>query len=107
MIEGDITLFPGIECIPYPNSHTPGRQCVYVDTADGVVGLVGDMARKIDLNIKKQIPPGIYYDLEQMQREMRDIALRGDVIYPTHDPMVGENSKRKRLAALRPDKPWP
>ncbi len=107
LIEGDVELFPGIECILYPNSHTPGSQCVYIKTLDGVIGCVGDMVRKVDMNIKKAIPPGIYYDLEQMQRAMRDIAIRGDIIYPAHDPLVLEQDIEKRHDALRPEKPWP
>ena len=107
LIEGNCELFPGIECILYPNSHTPGSQCVYIKTLEGVVGCVGDMVRKVDINIGKAIPPGIYYDLEQMQRAMRDIAIRGDIIYPAHDPLVLEKDDAKRLEALRTVKPWP
>ncbi len=107
LVEGDVQLFDGIECIHYPNSHTPGSQCVYVQSADGVIALVGDMVRKVDLNVRRAIPPGIYYDLEQMQRAMRDIARRGDIIYPAHDPMVLEPDDAKRKAALMPGKPWP
>ncbi len=107
LIEGDTRLFPGIDCIHYPDSHTPGSQCVYVDTDAGVVGLVGDMVRKVDLNVRRAIPPGLYYNLEQMMRAMRDIARRGDIIYPAHDPMVLEPDAQKRLRALMPGKPWP
>jgi len=107
LIEGDCELFDGIECILYPNSHTPGSQCVYIKTLEGVVGCVGDMVRKVDMNIRKAIPPGIYYDLEQMQRAMRDIAQRGDIIYPAHDPLVLEQDAAVRLEALRTLKPWP
>lgn len=107
LIEGDSELFPGIECIHYPNSHTPGSQCVYVKSAEGVVGMVGDMVRKVDLNVRKCIPPGIYYDLEQMQRAMRDIARRSDVVYPAHDPLCCEPDLHKRTASLRVEKPWP
>ncbi len=107
LVEGDVELFPGIDCIHYPDSHTPGSQCVYVDTTDGIVGLVGDMVRKVDLNVNKAVPPGLYYNLEQMQRAMRDIAIRGDIIYPAHDPMVMEEDKEQRIAALSPEKPWP
>jgi N-acyl homoserine lactone hydrolase len=107
LIEGDVQLFPGIELIHYPNSHTPGSQCVYIKTLDGVIGCVGDMVRKVDINVKKAIPPGIYYDLEQMQRAMRDIAIRGDIIYPAHDPVVLEPDAAKRHEALSPRKPWP
>lgn len=49
----------------------------------------------------------IGYDLEQMQRAMRDTALRGDIIYPAHDPLVLEPDNQTRIAALSPGKPWP
>ena len=35
-------------------------------TLDGIIGCVGDMVRKVDLNVKKEIPPGIYYDLAKI-----------------------------------------
>ena len=101
-IEGDTKLFAGIECVLYPNSHTPGSQCVYIDSMDGVIGCMGDLVCKVDPNGRKAIPPGIYYGLEEMQR-----ALRGDIIYPAHDPMVLEPDLKKRFAALSPPKPWP
>ncbi len=107
LIEGDVTPFPGIDCILYPNTHTPGSQCIYVNTPDGVVSIVGDIVRKVQLNVGQGIPPGLYYDLEQMLRAMRDIGQRSDLVLPTHDPMVLEEDPEKRLAALRPEKPWP
>jgi N-acyl homoserine lactone hydrolase len=88
LIEGDRRILPGIDCVLYANSHTPGSQCVYVETEDGVVALVGDMVRKVDLNIGKEIPPGLFYDLESMMRAMADIKARADLIYPAHDPRV-------------------
>ena len=57
------------------------------------------------MNVRKAIPPGIFYDLEQMQRAMRDIAIRGDIIYPAHDPLVLRDDER-RPQALSPGKPW-
>lgn len=93
LIEGDVTLYPGIECVLYEDSHTPGSQCVYVDEEVGVVGLVGDMVRKVDINIGKGIPPGIYYDLEAMLRAMEDIGRRADVVYPGHDPAIAPVSE--------------
>ena len=30
LIEGDAELSPGIDCVLYADSHTPGHQCVYV-----------------------------------------------------------------------------
>jgi glyoxylase-like metal-dependent hydrolase (beta-lactamase superfamily II) len=64
---------------------TPGHQCVYVATAAGTVAIVGDIARKVDLNIDQAIPPGIYYNLEKMRRALADIARRADIVLPTHD----------------------
>ena len=62
LIEGDHTPLPGIDCVLYDNTHTPGHQCVYVRTEKGVAAIVGDIARKVELNITQAIPPGIYYD---------------------------------------------
>jgi hypothetical protein len=42
-----------------------------------------------------------------MQRAMRDIAIRGDIIYPAHDPLVLEEDFETRREALSPEKPWP
>lgn len=88
LLEGSQQLYPGIDCVLYENSHTPGSQVVYVDTEDGVVALVGDMVRKVDLNVGKKVPPGIFYDLEAMRRAIDDIGERADLIYPAHDPAL-------------------
>lgn len=85
LIEGDRELFPGFRCVLYANTHTPGHQCIYVDTAGGTAAIVGDIARKVELNIRQGIPPGIYYDLEAMRRALADIAQRADHVLPTHD----------------------
>jgi glyoxylase-like metal-dependent hydrolase (beta-lactamase superfamily II) len=85
LLEGDCEPFPGIQCVLYENSHTPGHQCVYVQTAAGRAAIVGDIARKVDLNIDQGILPAIYYDLEQMRRALADIAQRADIVLPTHD----------------------
>lgn len=85
LIEGDCELFTGISCVLYENSHTPGHQCVYIQTSAGIAAIVGDIARKLEVNINEAIPPGIYYDLEKMRRALADIRRRADVILPTHD----------------------
>jgi N-acyl homoserine lactone hydrolase len=85
LIEGDDAPFPGINCVLYDDTHTPGHQCVFVKTEKGTAAIVGDIARKVDLNITQGIPPGIYYDLEKMRRALADIARRADLILPTHD----------------------
>jgi glyoxylase-like metal-dependent hydrolase (beta-lactamase superfamily II) len=85
LIEGDRELHPGLHCVLYADSHTPGHQVVYVETEQGIAAIVGDIARKVDLNIDQGIPPGIYYDLEKMRRALADIARRADIVLPTHD----------------------
>jgi N-acyl homoserine lactone hydrolase len=85
LIEGDVELFPGIRLVIYPDSHTPGSQVVYVDTEDGVAAIVGDIVRKVDVNVDRGIPPGLFYDLEDMRRALADIGRRADVVLPTHD----------------------
>jgi len=93
LLEGDAEPFPGIHCTLYANSHTPGHQCIYVETGSGTVAMVGDIARKVELNIEREIPPGLYYDLESMRRALIDIKCRADVILPTHDWRVMEFGK--------------
>jgi glyoxylase-like metal-dependent hydrolase (beta-lactamase superfamily II) len=85
LIEGDRELHPGLNCVLYADTHTPGHQAVYVETEKGIAAIVGDIARKVDLNIEQAIPPGIYYDLEKMRRALTDIGRRADVVLPTHD----------------------
>lgn len=85
LIEGDHEPFPGVNCVLYADTHTPGHQCVYVETVEGVVAIVGDIARKVDLNFKKAVPPALYYDLEKERRALLDIDQRADLVLPTHD----------------------
>jgi len=106
LIEGDTELLPAVECVLHPNGHTPGSQCACIKTLDGIVGCFGDMVRNVDMNVREAILPGIFHDLEQMQRAMWDIASRGDIIHPARDPIVLEEDEGKRRAALSPGKPW-
>jgi len=53
-----------------------------------MVSIVGDMVRKVDLNIDRCIPPGLFYDLEAMRRAIDDIRVRSDRIFPAHDPAI-------------------
>ena len=98
LMEGDYEPYPGIRCVLYANSHTPGHQCVYVETADGIVAIIGDIARKVALNIEQEILPGIYYDLDSMRRALIDIKSRADAILPTHDWNVVPGGKPEGLA---------
>ena len=88
LLEGDAEPFPGIRCVLYADSHTPGSQCVYVDTQEGTCALVGDIVRKVDVNVDREIPPGLFYNLESTRRAIIDIKRRADRILPTHDPAI-------------------
>ena len=88
LLEGDAELFPGIQCVLYADTHTPGSQCIYVNTREGTLALVGDIVRKVDLNVGKEIPPGLFYNLESTRRAILDIKRRGDHIFPAHDPSI-------------------
>ncbi len=98
LMEGDYEPYPGIRCVLYANSHTPGHQCIYVETADGIVAIIGDIARKLDLNIEQEIMPGIYYDLDSMRRALIDIKSKADTILPTHDWNVLPGGKPEGVA---------
>jgi N-acyl homoserine lactone hydrolase len=88
LIEGEEEIIPGVRCVPFFNSHTPGSQAVYVDLGDKTAACIGDICRNVKLNIEEQIPPGIYYDLESMQTALRRLKCDADIILPTHDYQV-------------------
>ncbi|MFC3340854.1 N-acyl homoserine lactonase family protein [Paenibacillus abyssi] len=85
LIEGDEEVAPGVTCVLFANTHTPGSQAVYVQTSRGNAVILGDIARKVDLNINKGIPPGLFYDLEATYRAMKQIKKDADFILPSHD----------------------
>jgi N-acyl homoserine lactone hydrolase len=96
LIDGDEEIVPGVKCVLFKNSHTPGSQAVYVDTPGGTSILLGDIARNIVLNIEKQIPPGLYYDLRSMQATLARLRKDGTFFYPTHDYDVLHNFERQK-----------
>jgi len=91
LIDGDEEIIPGVKCVLFKNSHTPGSQAVYVETKKGTAILLGDIARNVELNIKAAVPPGLYYDLRSMQAALAKIRKDGKVFYPGHDYSVFDN----------------
>ncbi|MFB4162296.1 N-acyl homoserine lactonase family protein [Alteribacillus sp. JSM 102045] len=85
LLEGDEEIAPGVQCVLFSNTHTPGSQAVYVNTEVGTAVILGDIARKVDLNINQGIPPGLFYDLEATYRAMNKIKKEANVILPSHD----------------------
>jgi N-acyl homoserine lactone hydrolase len=85
LIEGDTEVAPGVKCILFENTHTPGSQAVYVETEFGTAVILGDIARNVELNINQGIPPGLFYDLESTYRAMLRIKNEADIVLPSHD----------------------
>lgn len=85
LINEDEEIVPGVKCVLFENSHTPGSQAVYVATPGGTSIMLGDITRNVHLNIEQQIPPGLYYDLRSMQAALAKLRKDGTFFYPTHD----------------------
>ncbi len=85
LIDGDEEIAPGVRCVLFSNTHTPGSQAVYVRTSAGNAVILGDIARKVELNVNKGIPPGLFYDLEAAYRAMKKIKRDADFVLPSHD----------------------
>ena len=88
LIEGDEEIEPGVRCVLYANTHTPGSQVIYVKTTDGTAGILGDLGRNVEMNVRQGIPPGLYYDLEATRRAMERIRREIDIPLPSHDPDI-------------------
>lgn len=88
VLDGNTELFPKLKCVLYGDTHTPGSQAVYLETSEGTYILTGDLIRVEELNIDEQKPPGIFYDIVEMERALRRLRRDGDVYLGTHDSEV-------------------
>jgi len=91
LIDGDKQLFNGISVMLAPG-HTPGMQCVIVDTADGKAVLTGDL-----ITLRESLtydPPRfnalLYSDaaFPIAQASFEKVMTISRLIYPGHDPGV-------------------
>ncbi|MGC8696228.1 MAG: N-acyl homoserine lactonase family protein [Conexivisphaera sp.] len=85
LLDGDEEIVNGVRCVLLEDSHTPGSQVVYVETDKGIAVILGDVARKVELNIERRIPPALYYDLRSMQEALARIKREGKIFLPAHD----------------------
>jgi glyoxylase-like metal-dependent hydrolase (beta-lactamase superfamily II) len=93
-IEGDFTLFPGIDLVTLPG-HTPGFQGVLVETVAGRY-LVASDSLGIYKNWEgdernRHIPPAIHVDLADCYATFDKIEKICDFILPGHDARVLEH----------------
>lgn len=88
LLEGDEEIVPGVRCVLFANTHTPGSQVIYVHTTAGTAAILGDLGRNVEMNIEHGIPPGVFYDLEATRRAMIRIRRDVDFALPSHDPDI-------------------
>lgn len=97
IVDGDVHLQDGIDLIFAPG-HTPGLQCVYVNTEAGRYLITGDCVPLIENWEENQTwglptPAGIHVDLEEYYRSIRKLLPLTDSahILPGHDLRVLEH----------------
>ena len=93
--DGDATLFPGISVHRVPG-HSPGLQCVRVETARGAVVLASD-ATHYYANMETGNPYLIVVDIAATMRSwerLRELADSEAHIVPGHDPLVMARYRR-------------
>lgn len=89
VIQGDKQILPGIKAVFLPG-HTPGFQCVLVDTKKGKY-LIGSDNYPLYENFTNMIPSGIHVDLREWYSSYRIAKEITDFILPGHDLKVLEN----------------
>lgn len=98
IIDGDLQLCEGIDVLLCPG-HTPGFQCVLVNTTDGPFLITSDSTGVKEAWQDRQTaglptPSGIHVNLEEYYETIRRIYPLADQehILPGHDPVVLEHS---------------
>ena len=80
----DEEIMPGFESF-FVGGHTLGSTAYRVNTAYGKTVLTGDTVSLL-ANIEKDMPVGVFMDLDQCKPAMAKIRAKADVILPSHDP---------------------
>jgi glyoxylase-like metal-dependent hydrolase (beta-lactamase superfamily II) len=80
----DQQVLPGIESF-WVGGHTPGSMAYCVNTAYGRAVLTGDTVSLL-ANFERNIPLGIFSNLEECRQALDKIRARADIVLPSHDP---------------------
>jgi glyoxylase-like metal-dependent hydrolase (beta-lactamase superfamily II) len=88
LIYGDTDLFPGVRLVLAPG-HSPGMQCVLIQTAQGEVMLTGDLLPLYE-NWESKMPNGVFYDLDVINSSILKVSRLCSRILPGHDSKVFE-----------------
>jgi glyoxylase-like metal-dependent hydrolase (beta-lactamase superfamily II) len=89
--DGDAQLAPGIS-VHRIGGHTPGLQCVRVNTARGAVVLASDTSHFYENFVNYRPYVNVVNQAEMLDgyRTLRRLATSIDHIIPGHDPLVME-----------------
>lgn len=88
-VKGDTQIAPGVKVILTPG-HSPGSQCVVVNTAEGAWVIAMDTI-PMYINWEQKIPSGLSLNLFPYYETFDKIAGYSNNILPGHDPKVLEN----------------
>ena len=80
----DEEVLPGIEAF-WIGGHTPGSTAYRVRTAHGWAVLTGDTISLL-ANFDRNIPPGVFDDLDQCKAAIEKVHAKADIVLPSHDP---------------------
>jgi len=91
VLDGDLDLADGLKIV-YAPGHTPGMQCLLVNTSDGVYYIAGDnvaLYKNLEGNRFGRPIPGVnYVDLGEYYASLRAMLRVADHILPGHDVRV-------------------
>jgi N-acyl homoserine lactone hydrolase len=83
LIDGDVSLFPGIEVALVPG-HSQGSQAVIVETKEGRAAISGFCCVAENFNLNNISIPAIHEDVQQAYESMHKLLSIADIIYPNH-----------------------
>ncbi len=63
---------------------------LYVDVPSGTAIVAGDIAYRVDVNVKGQVPMGYFVSLEDTMAALGRVARDGDHVLPSHDSAIYE-----------------
>jgi glyoxylase-like metal-dependent hydrolase (beta-lactamase superfamily II) len=86
VVVDDEEIMPGVEAF-WVGGHTPGSTAYCVNTPHGKAVLTGDTVSLLG-NIEKDIPGGVYTNLDECMAAMKKIRKKADIVLPSHDPAV-------------------
>ncbi|MDR2391584.1 MAG: MBL fold metallo-hydrolase, partial [Planctomycetota bacterium] len=88
ILDGEKELFPGISLIVTPG-HSPGSQCVIVDTSSEKYMIVGDLMGLFECyENTPMLPSAFHTDLVTYYASLKRVKKMGLKILPCHDPKV-------------------